>query len=126
MNHKNRGQLTVDLDGNWRKYNFFIPEWAHPIGAATCGDLSGVLVHQADGIYSLIHGECQVLKLDQRKVKAALGISNNAGRPLLLNGAKRCNLVLDADTRSIFDRLGDGKMSVGARVAAQIAKKHQK
>lgn len=43
------------------------------------------------------------------------------GAPTRLDDAKACNLMLDAKTRDILKRLGNGKMSVGARIAASIA-----
>jgi len=131
MNHKNRSRLTVDINGDWKKY---LQSHTDDDGFVAVGTVS----MSDNEIYALLHcqstekyiavrdgnSDIEFLKLDQRKVKAALGISNNAGAPVQLDDAKPCNLSLDAPTRAIFKRLGDGKMALGARIAAQSADKY--
>lgn len=55
--------------------------------------------------------------LDQRKVKAALGIQNEPGRPPEMAGGKRSNIYLDAASREAAERIGNGNISEGIRIA---------
>ena len=123
-NHPNRSQpITIDKAGPWNKYVDSVPPGFEPRGTVTRADgsVGALLFCPATGKYIQANGG-DVQSLDQRRVKAALGISNNAGAPVALNGGFiRCNLSLDAATREIFERLGSGKMSEGARIAAKIA-----
>lgn len=126
-NHPNRGpkgpfnpraRLTINTDGDWHRYNYFIPEYCTPLGTVSVGDVSGILVHQRDGLYCMIHAD-GCAKLDQRKAKAALGISNNAGRTAELTEGRRVNVYLDADSLERASELGNGNVSEGIRIALQ-------
>lgn len=127
MSHQNRNRVVVDLNGKWRLYTNTIPANSTPLGTVTRdeSDTGALVRNDTTGVYVQVNAGV-VRGLDQRKIKAALGISNNAGAPTQLNDARPCNLSLDAETRSIFERLGNGKMSAGARIAAQIAKNNNK
>lgn len=63
--------------------------------------------------------EAAVRSLDGRKVAAALG---TAGRPAEMAGGKRSNIYLDAANREIAERIGNGNISEGIRIALAQAK----
>ncbi len=119
MSSPSRARLTIDPAGNWQQYGFFVPEYCAPIGTASLGSVDGILVHQLDGLYCLIHSS-GILKLDQRKAKAALGISNNAGAPAKVRG-KNVNVYLDPESQAIAIELG-GNVSAGIRIALRQAR----
>lgn len=53
--------------------------------------------------------------LDQRKIKAALGISNNAGRPEQMQDGKRRNVYMSESDAEYLRSVGDGNISSGIR-----------
>ena len=118
--HPNRGRLTVNTDGNWRLYTNTIPANSTPIGTVTRDGIeTGALVRmEATGAYVQINAG--VLRtLDGRKVSAALGTS---GRPAEMEGGKRVQVYLDAESLSIAADLGNGNVSEGIRKALKVAR----
>ena len=115
MTHNNRGRLTVDASGNWRLYTNTIPANATPIGTVTRDiDDTGALVRiETTGAYVQVNAGA-IRSLDGRKVAAALG---TAGRPAEMAGGKRSNIYLDAASREIAERIGNGNISEGIRLA---------
>lgn len=118
MSAPNRGRITVDPDGNWRLYTNSAPAGCTMMGTVTRDSETGALVLTEAGIYSMLNH--RVYKsLDQRKVKAALGISNNGGRPAALADGKRVNVYLDAASLQRASELGNGNVSEGIRLALE-------
>ena len=117
MTHANRGRITVDPDGNWRLYAPTIPAGCKVLGTITkdSGE-SGALVQTQAGIYSMLNARV-LASLDQRKVKAALGLTNDPGRPAELTDGKRVNVYLDAASLERAAQLGNGNVSEGIRIA---------
>jgi hypothetical protein len=115
MTHTNRGRLTVDTSGNWRLYTNTIPANSTPIGTVTRDQSdTGALVRiEATGVYVQVNAGA-ARPLDGRKVAAALG---TAGRPAEMAGGKRSNIYLDATSREIAERIGNGNISEGIRLA---------
>ena len=120
MTHSNRGRLIVDLNGNWRLYTNTIPANATPIGTVTrdIGDTGALVRIDATGAYVQVNAGA-VRSLDGRKVAAALG---TAGRPAEMAGGKRSNIYLDAESRATAERIGNGNISDGIRIALAMAK----
>lgn len=75
---------------------------------------AGALVRNAQtGIYA--QANANVLRsLDQRKIKAALGEFANARK---LQGGRRVNVYLDAESLAKASRIGGGNVSEGIRIA---------
>lgn len=115
MTHSNRGRLTVDANGNWRIYTNTLPENATPVGTVSRGDGdTGALVRiESTGAYVQVNAGA-VRSLDGRKVAAALGTS---GRPTEMTGGKRRNVYLDDTSAAIAERIGNGNISEGIRIA---------
>lgn len=115
MTHNNRGRLTVDLNGNWRLYTNTTPANATPLGTVTRDECdTGALVRMdKTGKYVQVNAGT-IRRLDGRKVAAAIG---TAGRPAEMAGGKRSNIYLDAASREIAERLGNGNISEGIRIA---------
>lgn len=115
MTHNNRGRLTVDASGNWRLYTNTIPANATPIGTVTrdIGDTGALVRIETTGAYVQVNAGA-IRGLDGRKVAAALG---TAGRPAEMAGGKRSNIYLDAASREIAERIGNGNISEGIRLA---------
>lgn len=115
MTHNNRGRLTVDASGNWRLYTSTIPANATPIGTVTrdIGDTGALVRIETTGAYVQVNAGA-IRSLDGRKVAAALG---TAGRPAEMAGGKRSNIYLDATSREIAERIGNGNISEGIRLA---------
>ena len=115
MTHNNRGRLTVDASGNWRLYTNTIPANATPIGTVTrdIGDTGALVRIETTGAYVQVNVGA-IRSLDGRKVAAALG---TAGRPAEMAGGKRSNIYLDAASREIAERIGNGNISEGVRLA---------
>lgn len=115
MTHPNRGRLTVNPDGNWRIYTNTLPAGSTPLGTVTRDKMdTGALVRiEATGTYVQVNAGA-VRSLDGRKVAAALG---TAGRPAEMEGGKRVNVYLDAESLEIAANLGNGNVSAGIRAA---------
>lgn len=115
MTHSNRGRLTVDLNGNWRLYTNTTPANATPLGTVTRDESdTGALVRMdKTGMYVQVNAGT-IRSLDGRKVAAALGTT---GRPTEMAGGKRSNIYLDAASREIAERIGNGNISEGIRLA---------
>ena len=115
MTHANRGRLAVDTNGNWRLYTNTIPANSTPLGTVTRDESdTGALVRiETTGAYVQVNAGA-ILRLDGRKVAAALGI---AGRPEELSGGRKVNTYLDADSIAIAARIGNGNVSEGIRKA---------
>lgn len=113
-------KITVDTSGNWKLYTNTLPTNSTPLGTVTRdGFDTGALVKiEATGLYVQVNAGA-IRSLDGRKVAAALG---TAGRPTEMDGGKRVQVYLDAESLAIADRLGDGNVSAGLRKALQIAK----
>ena len=118
MTHENRGRLTVNTDGNWRLYTNSIPAGCTVLGTVTRdGVETGALVQTEAGIYSMLNARVY-RGLDQRKVAAALEIEQTTvGRPAEMQGGKKVNTYLDAESIAIATRLGNGNVSEGIRKA---------
>lgn len=115
MTHNNRGRLTVDVNGNWRLYTNTIPANSTALGTVTRdeGDTGALVRINATGVYVQVNAGA-IRSLDGRKVAAALG---TAGRPAEMTGGKRRNIYLDDESASIAERLGNGNVSEGIRIA---------
>lgn len=115
MNHNNRGRLVVDTNGNWRLYTNTIPANSTALGTVTRdeGDTGALVRIEVTGVYVQVNAGA-VRSLDGRKVAAALG---TAGRPAEMAGGKRSNIYLDAASREIAERIGNGNISEGIRLA---------
>jgi hypothetical protein len=120
MTHSNRGRLTVDANGNWRLYTNAIPANSTPLGTVTrdIGDTGALVRMDKTGVYVQVNAGT-IRSLDGRKVAAALGIT---GRPAEMDGGKRTNIYLDADGRATAERIGNGNISDGIRIALAMAK----
>lgn len=120
MTHNNRGRLTVDVNGNWRLYTNTLPANATPLGTVTrdVGDTGALVRMDKTGVYAQINAGA-IRNLDGRKVAAALGTT---GRPAEMDGGKRTNIYLDADGRATAERIGNGNISDGIRIALAMAK----
>lgn len=118
MNHNNRGRLTVEVGGKWRLYTNTIPSGAEAIGVVSRGDIGGtgaLIKFSATGQYAQLNAGA-ILALDGRKVAAALGTT---GRPTTMEGGKRVQVYLDADSLAIASTIGNGNVSEGIRKALQ-------
>lgn len=117
----NRSRVIVDTDGNWRLYTNSMPAGCTPLGTVSRDGETGALVVTEAGVYSMLNARVY-RGLDQRKVKAALGIPNDPGRPPEMAGGKRTNIYLDEDGRATAEKLGNGNVSEGIRIALAQAK----
>ena len=120
MTHSNRGRLTVDPNGNWRLYTNAIPANSTPLGTVTrdIGDTGALVRMDKTGVYVQVNAGT-IRSLDGRKVAAALGTT---GRPTEMDGGKRTNIYLDAESRATAERIGNGNISDGIRIALAQAK----
>lgn len=120
MNHENRSRITVDTAGNWKLYSNTLPTGAEAIGTVTrgSGDTGALIRYIASGQYAQLNAGT-IHTLDGRKVAAALGTS---GRPAEMDGGKRVQVYLDAESLEIAQSLGDGNVSAGIRMALAQAK----
>lgn len=120
MTHSNRGRLAVDTNGDWRLYTNTLPANSTPLGTVTRDESdAGALVRiEATGVYVQVNAGT-IRSLDGRKVAAALGTT---GRPAEMAGGKRTNIYLDEDGRSVAEKLGNGNVSEGIRIALAQAK----
>lgn len=120
VNHDNRSRITIDTNGNWKLYSNTVPTGAEAIGTVTRGisDTGALIRYTASGQYAQLNAGT-IRTLDGRKVAAALGTS---GRPAKMDGGKRVQVYLDADSLAIASSLGNGNISAGLRKALQLAK----
>jgi hypothetical protein len=113
-NHPNRRRrLAVDPAGDWRLYTTTLPEGSTPLGTITRdeGDTGALVRIDRTGLYVQVNAGA-VRSLDGRKIAAALG---TAGRPSQMEGGKRVNVYLDAETLAAAAKLGEGNVSEGIR-----------
>lgn len=108
-------KITVDTAGNWKLYTNTLPANSTAIGTVTRDDFdTGALVRiEATGTYVQVNAGA-IRNLDGRKVAAALGM---AGRPSEMEGGKRVNVYLDAESLAIAAKLSNGNVSEGIRKA---------
>lgn len=120
MTHNNRGRLVVDTNGNWRLYTNTLPANSTPLGTITrdIGDTGALVRMETTGLYVQVNAGA-IRSLDGRKVAAALG---TAGRPAEMTGGKRSNIYLDAASREAAERIGNGNISEGIRIALDSCK----
>ncbi len=117
MGHDNRGRLTVDVNGNWRLYHpTALPGWKM-LGTITrgIGDTGALARNHKTGLYAQVNAGA-IRSLDGRKIAAALGIT---GRPSKMEGGKRVNVYLDADSLATAAKAGNGNVSEGIRKALE-------
>jgi len=120
MTHNNRGRLVVDTNGNWLLYTNTLPANSTPLGtiARDIGDTGALVRMETTGLYVQVNAGA-IRSLDGRKVAAALG---TAGRPAEMTGGKRSNIYLDAASREAAERIGNGNISEGIRIALDSCK----
>lgn len=118
MTQENRSRLTVDTDGNWRLYTNAVPGGCTVLGTVSRDGETGALVVTEAGIYSMLNARVY-RGLDQRKVKAALGIQQDVGRPAALAEGKRRNIYIDAESWGKAQKIGNGNASDGIRIALE-------
>lgn len=107
-------RVTVDRAGNWMLYTNSLPVGAEAIGTVTRdGYDTGALARLPTGSYVQVNAGA-IRNLDGRAVAAALG---NAGRPSEMDGGRRVNVYLDAESIEIATQLGNGNVSEGIRRA---------
>lgn len=113
--HSNRAGLAVDPNGKWRLYTGVLPAGTIALGTVTHGDgETGALARvEATGAYVQVNAGI-ARALDGRKVAAALGTT---GRPAEMEGGKRVNVYLDAESLERAAKLGSGNVSEGIRRA---------
>lgn len=73
MTHKNRGRLTVDLNGKWQLYANILPQSAVALGTVTTqrGEIGALIYIERTGIYARLNAGT-VVALPQAKVQAAI------------------------------------------------------
>ncbi|MGJ8518473.1 hypothetical protein [Carnimonas bestiolae] len=115
MPSDNRKKIVVDVGNVSLMYPAIRLAGFDDIGLVSVGSDTGRLIkNTASGVYAM-HIRGAIRSLDQRKVKAALGI--RAGRPTEMDGGKRRNIYMsDADTETAR-LIGDGNLSEGIRIA---------
>lgn len=119
MSSDNRARIEVIQPGSPGLYQpAELPGW-EVVGEVHRGHERGALVRRRNtGEYGMARSGA-VSSLDQRKIKAALGIK--PGRPSEMEGGGRRNIYLDAASMEIAKRLGDGNISEGVRAALRKA-----
>lgn len=112
-------KVTVDTAGNWKLYTNTLPANSTPLGTVTRDDFdTGALVRiDATGVYVQVNAGA-IRSLDGRTIAAAIG---TAGRPSEMEGGKRVNVYLDAESLAIASKLGNGNVSDGIRKALKQA-----
>lgn len=117
--HTNRGRLTVEVGGNWRRYTNTIPANSTALGTVTRDGIeTGALVRiESTGSYVQVNAGV-MRNLDGRKVAAAMG---TAGRPSEMDGGKRVNVYLDAESLHAAAKIGNGNVSEGIRKAIKLS-----
>lgn len=125
MGEKNkRGQLNVDTEADWKKIVYIMPKGHKAIGVVRQGAAApGVLaLVEKSGEYVQLN-ELGTRTLDQRKVRAALGIPNAVGRPRTSYEPREVYSVrLDESLAAYLRELGGGNLSAGIM---QIAAEHR-
>lgn len=109
-------KVTVDTAGNWKLYTNTLPANSTPLGTVTRDDFdTGALVRiDATGVYVQVNAGA-IRSLDGRTIAAALG---TAGRPSEMEGGKRVNVYLDAESLAIAAKLGNVSEGIRKALAA--------
>ncbi|QEL55569.1 hypothetical protein [Chromobacterium paludis] len=116
-----RSRIHIEQPGKPRLYQLSDLPGYQMVGVIHQGNRTGALVrHTASGVYGMAYRN-EVRPLDQRRVKAALGIPNGAGAPPKLQGGSRKNVYLDTASIEIARKLGHGNLSEGIRKALKLA-----
>ncbi|ATH77777.1 hypothetical protein CLM76_09315 [Vreelandella venusta] len=121
MASKNRSQVTVDPAGKAGFYQHqTLPGW-EVLGTVSRGDDTGALVRNANtGIYAMANAGA-IRSLDQRKVRAALGIDER-GRPSQMDDGKRRNVYMSDADNAYLKNIGNGNVSEGLRIVTEAHK----
>ena len=118
MSNNNRSRITVDIPGSPALYQSNnLPGW-EIIGVVHRGenDIGALAKNLNTGIYCQANNGA-IRSIDQRKIKAALGIGNNAGRPDI--GVKPHTVTLTDDEWVALKKAGGGNASDGIRILLQ-------
>lgn len=114
MSSFNRKKINVDPEGKWKLYCPVLPEGAEPLGTAKVGEKEGALIRfKATGLYAIAAAGA-ITNIDGRKVAAAL---TGRGREKEMEGGRKVNVYLDAESVEKARALGDGNISEGIRMA---------
>lgn len=118
MSSINRAKIIIDPAGKAGLYQVApMPGW-EVLGTVKVGDDGGALVRNTStGIYSMANAGA-IRSLDQRKVRAALGVDDR-GRPSEMEGGKRRNVYIDEASWAMAVKAGDGNASEGIRRALE-------
>lgn len=118
MSSKHRAHVTVEPAGKAGLYQHQkLPDW-EALGTVTRGDDTGALVRNVStGQYAMANAGA-IRSLDQRKVRAALGVDER-GRPSEMEGGKRRNVYIDDASWARALALGNGNASEGIRKALE-------
>ncbi|WP_146056832.1 hypothetical protein [Chromobacterium alticapitis] len=121
-----RSRIHIEQPGKPRLYQLDDLPGYLPIGVVSVGNRTGALLrNKSSGVYCMANSGV-IRPLDQRRIKAALGIGNGAGAPLKLEGGARRNVYLDEASIAIASRLGGGNISEGIRRALKACSKSAK
>lgn len=122
MANDNRARITADPDGKAGLYQHQPLAGWEVLGTVTRGDDTGALVRNANtGIYAMANAGA-IRSLDQRKVRAALGIDER-GRPSQMDDGKRRNVYMSDRDAKYLKELGGGNLSEGIRIAVTAHRK---
>ncbi len=121
MANDNRARITVDPAGKAGLYQHqALPGW-EVLGTISRGDDTGALVRNTStGIYAMANAGA-ICSLDQRKVRAALGVDER-GRPPQMNDGKRRNVYMSDADNAYLKNLGNGNVSEGLRIVIEAHK----
>ncbi|WP_148716511.1 hypothetical protein [Chitinolyticbacter meiyuanensis] len=122
MTHENRNRIIFDdLETTANDTFKVMPGFKCAGKRVTVGDRTGMLVLNTRTGYYWLERDGALSALDQRKVKAALGISNNAGAPTKMEDGRRRNVYIDDTSWERAQALGAGNASEGIRIALELA-----
>lgn len=112
---RNRGKLLVDPEGDWQQIVRILPKGHKAVGVVRQGnEAPGVLAFvESSGEYVQLNAE-GTRTLDQRKVRAALGLPNPVGKPRMSYEVRQPYTVrLEPSLAVYFEEVGGGSLAAG-------------
>ena len=111
---RNRGKIQVDPGGDWRGILKTLPQGYKAVGVVWQGnEAPGVLALDTSSQYVQLNAE-GARTLDQRKVRAALGLSNPVGKPRIGYEIRQVYAVrLEPSLAKYLEEVGEGNLAAG-------------
>jgi hypothetical protein len=127
MSNHRHDRVVIGRHADWRPYAQEIPRGYEPFGIVRCGaGPIGALVRKTDTDEYVQLNEGSTRTLDQRKVRTALGIPSQVGRPRKGYELRETfSVSLDPEDADVIREFGGGDLSAGVTRLVRDLQRHR-